>query len=971
MNYVPLRIKSSYSLLSSLIDINKLVDVSKTYGYDTLGICDINCMYGVMSFYKKCISNNIKPIIGVEFTYNNSIIILYAKSFNGYKNLMKLTTIKSKRDLTYKDLSTYNIDLILVVLYEYNFLLDELSTLYKDFFVGYSKVEDRINIKQKRIFINDTVALYQKDTKYLDYLYKIRDNKTIHDITDFNSNDNFLLSKNDIANIVDDIDITNMNELINMCNVEFPKYDLNLPNYTKEDSYEYLVSLCLKGLTKRLNNNVGINYTKRLKYELEVIEKMGFSNYFLVVFDFVSFAKKNNILVGPGRGSAAGSLVSYVLGITNVDPIKYDLYFERFLNPNRISLPDIDIDFDSNKRDLVIDYVRDKYGVKSVCEIIIFGTLAPRQVLRDVGKILEISTNKLDEISKLISPNLSLLENYQTNPAFYKVISSNEVYKKLFDVSIHLESLPRHSSIHAAGVVICNNDMDDVIPLKYENGHYLTGYTSEHLEELGLLKMDFLALKNLTMIDEISTNIKELESKSINLNTISYNDSKVIEVFYNTNTMGIFQFESVGMKNFLRKLKINSFDEVIAALALYRPGPMGNIDSFIARKKKEEIVDYPTNSLVHILESTYGIIIYQEQIMQIANILAGFDLADADVLRKAMSKKDENLILNSKEKFISGCINLGYSNEVATRVFDLVLKFAAYGFNKAHSVSYGMIAYQMAYLKAYFPKYFYNSLFNLDQTNPLKLKQAIIEARNYGINILHPNINASKLFFKVEENGLRFSLSCIKGLGSAIINNIEANQPYTDFIDFVSKNSSKTKNKKVIESLIFSGCFDIFGYNKRTLIENLDNILNYAQITNQLTLGFVESPEIIVYEEYEKELLMTKEKELFGFYLTIHPVNKYKKNEDLNICDLEDYFDRYVTIVAYIDTLRIIDTKTNTKMAFLTLSDDTSVIDGVMFASTLAKYNNFNKGDVVVIKGKVEKRFDTYQLICNELRVLE
>lgn len=969
MDYMSLRVKSSYSLLSSLIDIDKLVEISLSYGYKTIAISDINCMYGVMSFYKRCINCGIKPIIGVEFTYKDSIIILYAKNLNGYKNLVKLTTIKSQKNLSFDDLEQHRMDLVLVVLYENQYLYDELKVLYDDLYIGYSNIEDRINIFSKRIYINNVVALYYEDLKYLEYLYKIKDSKDIHDIVTIDNN--HILTKDDFFNIVDDEDIHNLDELISLCNVEFEKYELNLPDYTTNDSYDYLVSLCLKGLNKRLNNSVGVNYIDRLKYELEIIEKMGFSNYFLVVFDFVAYAKKNNILVGPGRGSAAGSLVSYVLGITNVDPIKYDLYFERFLNPNRISLPDIDIDFDSNKRDLVIDYVREKYGVKSVCEIITFGTLAPRQVIRDVGKILELTTSKLDEISQMIDSNLSLMKNYQTNTNFYKLINSTSTYKKLFDISIHLESLPRHSSIHAAGIVICGGNMDDIIPLKYENNNYLTGYTSEYLEDLGLLKMDFLALKNLSMIDEIIANVCKYEGVNINLNDINYNDDKVIDVFNKINTLGIFQFESVGMKNFLRKLKIDNFDEVIAALALYRPGPMGNIDTFIARKKGEEKVSYQTKELEPILKSTYGIIIYQEQIMQIANVLAGFDLADADVLRKAMSKKQEDLILGSKEKFINGCINNGHTINVANSVFDLILKFAAYGFNKAHSVSYGMVAYWMAYLKCYYPKYFYASLFTLVQSSPLKLKQAIVEARNYGINILHPNINCSKFIFEAEKNGIRFSLTCIKGLGGSNINTILENQPYDSFIEFVVKNSNKTKNKKIIENLIFAGCFDIFGYNKKTLIENLDNIINYAHIISQLTLGLVQEPEIIIYQEYEKELLMKKEQELFGFYLTMHPVNKYKTNDDLNVCDLENYFDKYVSIIVYIDTVKIIDTKNGTKMAFLTLSDDTSLIDGVMFSTTLSKYNNFNKGNVVAIRAKVEKRMDSYQLICNELKVLE
>ena len=969
MDYIPLRLRTNYSLLSSLIDIKKLISKAKELNYTSLCITDINNMYAVMTFYKECIKNNIKPLIAVEFTYNNSAIILLAKTYIGYKNLVKLTTVISKEPLTINHLENFKEDLILILPKEYISIYEELSNIYITNYIGYSNIEEKPTLPVNRIYLNKIIALTKEDVNYIKYSYKIKEEVTIHDITDLDSN-NYLLNKEEITPLIDGIDITNYKEIINACSITFPTYSLNLPNYTTEDSYEYLQALTIKGLNKRLNNKVSINYINRLKHELSVIKEMDFSNYFLIVFDFVTYAKKNNIMTGPGRGSAAGSLVSYVLGITNVDPLKYNLYFERFLNPKRISMPDIDIDFDSAKRDIVIDYVRDKYGVKNVSEIITFGTLAPRQVIRDIAKVLDISSIKVDQLSKITNPYLTLSQNYQ-DPKFKSLIDSSILTKKMFDICLHLEGLPRHTSIHAAGIIICKEPLDEYIPLKYENEKYIGAYTSEHLEEFGLLKMDFLGLKNLTMIDEIVSNINKTEGTNLDINKIDYNDNKVIEIFNKVDTLGIFQFESVGMKNFLRKLKINNFDEVIAAIALYRPGPMDNIPAFISRKEKKQKVTYITKELKPILSSTYGVIVYQEQIMQIASVMGGFDLAKADILRKAMSKKKEELILNSKKDFIEGCINNGYTNEIAIEVFNLILKFAAYGFNKAHSVSYAMIAYQIAYLKYYYPKYFYSQLFTLEQTSPIKLKGAILEARGNNINILRPNINKSCHIFGIEKEGIRFSLSSIKGVGYVTINNIMENAPYDSFTDVIRKNYGKAMTKKVVENLIYTGCFDIFGYNKKTLIENMDNIINYCALYTPGSLITIEEPLIVEYEEYDKEFLIEKEKELLGFYLTMHPVNKYKSISNINLDEIPNYFDKTIKLIAYIDKFRIIDTKTKKKMAFLTLSDDTASIDGVVFPTVLEKYNNFHRTNIVEVVGKVEKNINKYNLIINSIKVLE
>ena len=971
MDYVPLQVKTSYSLLSSLNNIEKLVSLAKNLGYTSLAITDSN-MFGTIEFYKCCLKYQIKPIIGLELTISDSIIILYAKNELGYKTLIKLSTLASERNLKIDDLQDF-VNVVLVMPFQsFN---EKIFNLFENKYIGYSNQSEKECIKHPKVFISNVLYLNKNDYQYLDYLYMIRDGKVLGEFELNTYKGHHLLSKEEIIKIADEEDIQNSKHISDICNVEI-KYTKNLQPIYKEgiDEFQYLTNLCQKGLNKRLNNNIEKKYQDRLDYELSIINKMGFCNYFLVVYDYVKYAKKNNILVGPGRGSAPGSLVAYTLGITEIDPIKYNLLFERFLNPERVTMPDIDIDFDSNKRELVVNYVIEKYGIKNVAGIITFNTLASKQVIKDVGRVLNIPLKLTDAISKLITDK-DLITSYNNNSKLKSLINSSEELKKLYDISLHLEGLPRHVSIHAAGIVISNRHLDEVIPLyKNDIGIYTTAYSMNYLEELGLLKMDFLGISNLTIIDEIITNIKNNEQINISFNNIPLDDTKTMEIFKKADTDGIFQFESPGMKNFLKKLNPNSLDDLIAAIALYRPGPMDNIDSYIKRKSGKEPISYLDKSLEPILKSTYGIIIYQEQIMQIANVLAGYSLGEADILRRAMSKKKLDILQNEKEKFIKRSIEKGHSEESATKIFELILKFAGYGFNLSHSVSYAIVAYKMAFLKRHFCHYFMLSLLNNAIGSDIKTQIYISEAKHKKITITPPDINISTYKYIIKNKQIICPFSIIHNIGysvsHAIINEREKG-PFKDFLDFVTRCYSGTINKKIITSLINAGVLSSFNINKKTLNENLDNIINYAELTKDIGLIEIEKPTIIQYQEYDKETLTNLELSSFSFYLSNHPVSEYRQNESLTTINIEDKFNQKINIILYVEKIKEVLTKKNDVMAFVIASDEFKSISLTLFPTIYQENKDLKYGDIISVIGRVEKRFDEYQIVVNSITKLK
>ena len=974
MNYTALQVKTCYSILQSLNDITKLVNKASLLGYHSLAITDTNNMFGVPQFYQECKKYNIKPIIGIELSIQDKKILLYAINQNGYKNLVKLSTLKSEQELTINDLITYRQDLLLIL--PFTSYDEEIYNIYFKKYIGYSTVEERDKIKiQDKILINDVSYIEQKDYKYLDYLYMIKDLKVLGEYPLDTHMNQHLLSQEEVLLLSTKEDIERTNQIANLCTVELTYTNDLLPIYDKNiDAYEYLKYLCNKGLKRRLQDKVPEEYQKRLEYELSIIHQMNFCNYFLVVWDYVKYAKQNNILVGPGRGSAAGSLVSYTLGIIDIDPIKYNLLFERFLNPERITMPDIDVDFDSEKRQDIINYVIQKYGEKKVTGIITFDTLAAKQVIRDVARILEISPTDTDTITRLISPKENLEENIKNNIKLSRLIEENNKYKKLFDIAKHLEGLPRNIGIHASGIVMSSKNIDETIPLyKSNKGIYTTAYSMNYLEPLGLLKMDFLGISNLTLIQEVITNIRQKEKINITFSNIPLDDQKTLEIFRKVQTDGIFQFESTGMRHFLEKLQISSFDDIVAALALYRPGAMDYIDNYIRRKEGIEKVEYIHPVLEPILKSTYGIIIYQEQIMQIACSFAGYTLGEADILRRAISKKKEEILLKEKPKFIQKSIQNGYSEKVAEEIYNLILKFANYGFNKSHSVGYATVAYKMAFLKTHFFQYFETAILNNVIGNDDKTRDYLSEIKKHNIEILPPDINESSEKYQVIGNTIRCPLSIINNIGSQICKEIikqRQSSLYNDFIDFVVRTYSIGINKKVLTNLINAGCFNSLKVNAPTLLNNLDSIINYAELMKDAGILELSKPILIPRQDYTTEEILMNQLDIFGFYLSNHPTNHYKVSSDIDTRFIAKNFDKNITLVLIIDNIKEVTTKKNDIMAFVTASDEFGKISLTLFPNTYKQYNSIKKKDIIRIYGHVEKRFDQYQIIVNSLKIL-
>ncbi len=971
--YSPLYVKTDYSLLSSLIKIDELIVYLKKYNITSCAVVDNN-LFGTMEIINKFNKNNIKPIIGLEISFNSNTVLLYARNELGYKNLIKIETIKNESDITIDILSKYRDNLICIVFD--GVLYQELSNIYSDIYIGVSNKNDENDARRVTnniVFVNKTLYLEKYLYKYLPYLFMIRDGKTISSGTSFIYQDNYLFSMDEVIDRVSSVSIENSVKISNMCNLII-SHELYMPKYDVSNSKEFLVKLANKGLSKRIGVLSSV-YQDRLNYELSVIINMHFEDYFLVVYDYIKYAKKSGILVGPGRGSCAGSLVSYSLGITDVDPIKYGLLFERFLNPERVTMPDIDTDFPDSDRDKVINYVKEKYGKENVAGIITFGTLATKQAIRDVGRVLEIPINDIDYIAKKITLNMSLKELRYKDKEIDNLFNSNDKYKLLYNIVSVITNNKRHTSIHAAGIVISRTNLANVLPIiKSSDDLYLTEYTMEYLEQVGLIKMDFLGIKNLSTIKNIIMDIENYEKISINFNSIPLDDENVIRIFSNADTTGIFQFESDGMKRFLLDLKPYSFFDICAAIALFRPGPAENIPSYIRRKQGKEKIDYIVPSLKDILEETYGIIIYQEQIMQIASKMASFTLGEADILRRAMSKKKFDILKEEEKRFITGAISNNYTREEAEKVYNLILKFANYGFNKSHSVSYSIVAYKMAYLKCYYPKYFYANLLGGVIGSETKTLEYIKEIKKMGIKVLPPSINLSLVDkYLVTDEGIVMPLSVIRNVGIVISSFIleERGNGFLDIFDFLKRTYKKTNNKKVVESLIYSHAFDSFA-NISTLINNLDSIINYVYLSNDLEDGIIPKPVLINYDNDLDEIL-EKEKELFGFYLTSHKTEKYKLN-DTNIIDVDkikDYYDKIISVIINIDRKKEVTTKKGDIMCFIVGSDNTGSVSITLFPDIYKSYSNLKVGDIIKVNGRVEKRYDEYQLAVKSIIIKE
>ena len=975
--YSPLYVKTDYSLLSSLIKIDNLMSYLNKYNIASCAVVDDN-LFGTMEIVNKFKKNNIKPVIGLEININNEKILLYCKNEEGYKNLIKIETIKNEKELDLDVLKEYYLNIICVCFLDCSFY-KELSLIYSDLFIGVSNKKEEyeaLKITKNVVYTNVTLYLEKYEYKYFPYLKMIKEGKTISEGIDFVYQDNYLYTNNEVTNLVSIDSLNNTLKITDMCDLSFNN-PLYMPKYDVEDSKKYLVTLSRKGLDKRLNNKDNKKYLDRLNYELDIILKMHFEDYFLVVYDYIRFAKKNNILVGPGRGSAAGSLVCYCLGITDVDPIKYDLLFERFLNPERISMPDIDTDFPDTERDKVIDYVRDKYGDKRVAGIITFGTLKAKQAVRDAGRVLNIPISDIDYICKKLGFNDTLKDLMKKDKEINNFISNDEKLKLLYNLVSVIENNKRHTSVHAAGIVMSYKNLDEILPIIKNDDLYLTEYTMEYLEEIGLIKMDFLGIKNLSVIKNVIDDIKRDLNIEIDFNNISLDDPKVTNLFSKADTSGIFQFESDAMRKFLRDMQPRNFDEICAAIALFRPGPAVNIPSFIKRKNGQEKIEYYDKRLEEVLKSTYGLLVYQEQIMQIANIMASYTLGEADLLRKAMSKKKYDILKQEESKFVNNAIKNGYSKEISKKVFDLILNFANYGFNKSHSVSYSVVAYKQAYLKCYYPKYFYGNLLYSVLGSETKTLEYLNELKKIDVKILTPCVNKSlNSKYRVLEEGIMLPLSAIRNVGGVISDYIvnERLDGYIDIYDFLKRTFKKTNNKKVLESLIYAHTFDCFNLNINTLINNLESMLNYVELSMDLEDDIIPKPEIVYYDELDTDILLEKEKEVFGYYLTSHKSEKYKLNYKniTDVHDLSNMLNKTVNIIVSVNKTKEITTKKNENMVFITGSDNTGDISITVFPKLYDTYSKLDikKGLILKVVGNVEKRYDEYQIIAKTIEVL-
>ena len=977
--YIPLFNKSNYSLLSSLLKVDDIINYAKEKNISQISIADTN-MYATMEFINKCKKENIKPIIGLHIILEEFQIVLFAKNYDGYKTLIKLSTIQNERGITEEDINNFNKEVIAILPYNYKEKYSNLKDIFTELYLGYTNKQEQTEVLLQTkdiVFFRENLYLTRNDQEILPYLYRIRDGKTVSDDFVYDVKDHELNIKN-ILDLSENTGLINTINIAEKCNLEFPKSKLLLPIYDCEDPSKYLFELCKVGLTKRLNGNIPENYKQRLSYELQIINEMGFPNYFLVVYDFIKFAKKNKILVGPGRGSAAGSLVAYSLGITDIDPIEYDLLFERFLNPERKTMPDIDTDFPDNRRDEVINYVIEKYGKRRVCGIVTFGTMGAKQVLRDVARVLNIPPYKVDGVCKFI-PGITkekLKDIYQKNQAFKARIDSDTLLTNMFEIACKLEGFPRHTSSHAAGIVMSQIDLDEIIPLTTGDNMYLSGYTMEYLEDLGLLKMDFLGLKNLTIIDNIITDIKNTTGEVIEFNKIPLDDKETLTIFETANTSGIFQFESTGMRNFLRRFKPNTFEDVFAAIALFRPGAAVNIDSYIKRKHSEEEITYLDKCLEPILKDTYGILIYQEQIIQLASIYAGYTLGEADILRRAMSKKKVDLLKAEEDKFIEKSLQKGHNYDQTKQIFELVLNFAGYGFNRSHSVAYSIIAYKMAYLKKHYPTIFFANLLTNVIGSETKTHEYIMEAKANKIDVIKPTINKSSDRYIVEDNAIIYPVSNIKSIGtvvSEIIRKAKEEGPFTDIFDCFSRLYIAGLGKKNFETLIMADVFKEFNYNRATLYYNLDSLFNYAELTKDLDPSLVMKPDMEIQNEYENSYLLEKEKEVFGFYLSSHPTTMYKKDNPycIPLNTVEKSFGKQVDNLILVDKIKVINTKKGDKMAFITGSDETATVEYTLFPKVYNNYPNIEAGDLLKIRGNVERRLDQIQVIVEKIKFLD
>ena len=1063
--FVHLHVHSEFSLLDGANRIKDLPIRAKELGMDAMAITDHGVMFGAIDFYKACKANGVKPIIGCEIyvaprkctnkepgidnKYNH--LILLAKNMQGYHNLCKIVSLGFTKGYYYKPrvdkeiLKEYHEGIIcssacLAGEVASNILNNDIEKAkeaalwYKSVFgddyyleIQNNGIKEQVIVNQKLMQLsrelniplvatNDSHYLKKEDAYNHEVLLCIQTGKRMsdEDRMKFNTDELYIKSPEEMIDYFKAVPeaIENTVKIAQECNVEFEFGHTILPNYDVPEGfkthYDYLKKLADDGIKKRYGDNPSQKILDRKEYELGVIQKMGYVDYFLIVWDYVHYAKSHGIPVGPGRGSGAGSIIAYAIEITDVDPMKYDLLFERFLNPERISMPDFDIDFDFEKRQDVIDYVSSKYGRDHVTQIITFGTMAAKMVIRDVARVLDYPYSEADKLAKMI-PNevhITIKKAMDMNKELKDLYDSDADVHKLLDIAMALEGMPRQASTHACGIIIAREPVVNYVPLYARDDIISTQYIMTTLEELGLLKMDFLGLRTLTVIRNACELVKKNRGIDVKFDQ-NMDDPKVYKLWQDGNTIGIFQFESQGMTNFMKELKPDCLEDIIAGVSLYRPGPMDQIPRYIANKKDPEHAVYTHESLKPILKVTYGCMVYQEQVMQIVQRLAGYSLGRADLVRRAMGKKKVDVMAKERENFvhgkldengnveIPGCVRNGIDEKSANKIFDEMAEFAKYAFNKSHAACYAVVAYRTAYLKAYYPAEFMAAMLNSFLGKLEKIPIYINECKRLDIQILKPDINSSFKDFTVEGNKIRFGLGSVKNVGINAVENIvkerEENGPYKDFTDFCERIYDEQVNRKCIESLIKAGAFDSLGKNRKTLLYSFDQILDTVQdehsraFSNQITMFDVANDEKDIEEmkynfseqtEFPEKELLSMEKEMLGMYISGHPLEKYRekieKISNLNSIMIQEANDDIsqgkdpdlkdganVTIVGVITNIKKKFTKSNKLMAFITIEDLYGSCEIMTFENAYLKAQNILlEENIIAVNGRISIRED-------------
>ena len=1021
------QIRTSADLLKSTIRMEELIPFLQSQKAIACAMVNTK-LYGLLPFWYALKNTGIHPVIGlsiqVEFAEGSTLpLLIYAKNNDGYQNLLKISSSISIREddkIPWRWLVAYSKGCAAVISSDSEQWFNEnnigytqavANTFKKDFYFGIARSGGVISPIEQRIFhlsqslnvqciaISESLFLNREDHFAYKVARAIETGLKLSEGIHSEREHQYVPTAGEWKNWYQDQPhlLENSRQLMLSCQVDL-KHDKHFmpkfPLQSGQTSEKVLTELAMAGLRERLQTNTpSEEYVNRLLYELQVITNMGYADYFLIVADFMDFAKKANILTGPGRGSSASSLVAYCLNITQVDPLKYGLLFERFLNPERITLPDIDIDFLDTKRQEVIQYVAAKYGKQHVAQIITFGTLSAKAVARDVARMFNFESETLAMISRLIpnKPGITLQEVYNTSDDFRKWVEAEQIRKTWFQAAKKLEGLPRNASTHAAGVVLSPMSLVDVVPI--EQGHdgiYLTQWPMLEVEQIGLLKMDFLGLRNLTILENIRQSIYFTHKKWIDFNQIPLNDEKTFQLLRQGDTAGIFQLESDGMKNALREIAPTEFLDIVAVNALYRPGPMEFIPVYARRKANREQVLMPHPILEQILKETYGVIVYQEQIMQIAHLFAGFTIGQADLLRRAVSKKKREVLEQQEYAFVKGAVSQGYPEHTAKEVYELIVRFADYGFAKSHAVAYSMISYQMAYLKANFPANFYAALMTNAIGNQEKLFQLILEARNKGIEVLRPSIRNSQRAFTVEQGNIRFSLSAIKGVPTPILQKIVTirktkERPFEDIFDLAVSLSAANFTRKVIEPLIKSGALDDFEKDRATLLATIDAAEKHAALvrpneeendlfgSDSLIFG---KPKYVEALEIPDKIRLQFEKEAVGFYLSEHPVALERaKWREVNATTKginQMRPNSFIKLVGMVENIRQIRTKKGELMAFIQLQDEYGAISTTLFPQSYNEVIGWIKEDrIVYVEGILEFRNGNSQIKVKTMKISE